>query len=94
MEAGICFREHGAGEEEEWELEGLNAQSSCLQVAVMFTEMPESPEGLFNSNNPIIDKEREGERERERERERLRFIIGHTKGTGKIGPSNGASPGG
>ena len=56
--------------------------------------MPESPEGLFNSNNPIIDKEREGERERERERERLWFIIGHTKGTGKIGPSNGASPGG
>ena len=51
MEAGICFGEHGAGEEEEWELEGLNAQSSCLQVAVMFTEMPESPE---SSSSPSL----------------------------------------
>lgn len=59
LEAGACFLGHGAGEEEEQELSRgsmpspVDAQSSGLHVAVMFTEMPESPESSSSPSLPL-----------------------------------------
>ena len=54
-------------------------------------ETPESPEGLFDSNGPIIEKEKR-ETERERGRERDWFINGQREETGRTGPSHGDLP--